>query len=170
MDTMINSSIMLFVSCLILFGGFLLVIFIGYTLWEKNESDERRAAKLKEGLDYKPYRFKGVSFFNLNYLIFLYFSPKGRINRRRFIIGLLVIFIPYAVLAFYSLYDYPQIIPLVYGYMHLSLCIKRAHALNYSGHFCWLLLIPVIGLIPLARLMSVEGTCGDNRFGADPLL
>jgi uncharacterized membrane protein YhaH (DUF805 family) len=54
-------------------------------------------------------------------------------------------------------------------YPGIMLSIQRAHDLNRSGHFCWLLLIPIVNIVPAIMLGFFKGTTGPNGFGPDPL-
>lgn len=59
---------------------------------------------------------------------------------------------------------------LVMIYPSIATTIRRAHDMNYSGHFVWLCLIPIIGLIPSLMLLFKRGTKGANRYGEEPVL
>lgn len=50
----------------------------------------------------------------------------------------------------------------------LPLTIRRFHDQDKSGWFALLACIPYVGPIALLVFMCIEGTRGDNRFGADP--
>ena len=56
------------------------------------------------------------------------------------------------------------------AYMVTMLLIKRSHDLNRSGHFCWLLLVPLVSIWPMLELFVFEGTSGSNRFGPDMMV
>ena len=101
----------------------------------------------------------------------LWFSPKGRMNRRPyFFAGLAVA----AVIRGMDLV--PQDYQLVYLpvallalYVAIALGIKRAHDRDRSGFFVLVLFIPILNLWPLVELTFLKGTEGTNRFGEDPL-
>jgi hypothetical protein len=46
--------------------------------------------------------------------------------------------------------------------------IKRAHDINETGHFCWLILVPFVNLWFAFVLAYRRGTPGPNQFGPDP--
>jgi uncharacterized membrane protein YhaH (DUF805 family) len=50
----------------------------------------------------------------------------------------------------------------------VALGTKRFHDQDRSGHWCWLLLVPVISIIPSLMLLFLPGTKGPNRFGVAP--
>ena len=49
-----------------------------------------------------------------------------------------------------------------------ALTVRRLHDIDASGWWSLLLLIPVIGPIAIIVCACLDGTSGDNRFGADP--
>lgn len=103
---------------------------------------------------------------------------NGRINRRNYILGLVLIVGTLIVLGL--LFDlllqenvFGDIIfsalilltlPLV-----LSFYIRRLHDLGYTGWGALLLLIPLINCITLLIFLLVSGQDSDNRFGSKPL-
>ena len=122
-------------------------------------------------MNIQPEQLREKPFFNREHLIFLFFSRKGRVNRKRYLLSGLLLCPPYFLVEF--LFNHYLVIPLILsvfvGYMGLMLSIKRAHDRNKSGHFCWLLFVPVLLLWPGIELMFFKGTSGDNRFGGDML-
>lgn len=50
----------------------------------------------------------------------------------------------------------------------LALTVRRLHDTDRSGWWCLIGLVPILGGLALLVLMILEGTHGDNRFGADP--
>lgn len=50
----------------------------------------------------------------------------------------------------------------------LAVDIRRLHDLDKSGWWLLIVLIPIIGALVLLVFFFLEGTKGDNRFGADP--
>ena len=122
-------------------------------------------------MNIEPEQIREKPFFNIVHLRFLFFSYKGRVNRKRYLLsGLLLT--PICLFAGFVPDSY-GIIALVFaifgGYMGLMVSIKRAHDRNRSGHFCWLFLVPILSLWPAIELMFFKGTSGANRFGADML-
>lgn len=117
----------------------------------------------------------------------LLFSFHGRINRGKFWLGyLLSLFVALfmlagiAGLAFVSgEFDRPEpgpitsagaiMLAVIYIWMAFALYVKRAHDRGWSGWFCLLMLVPVIGLWPTIELLFLPGDPGENRFGASPL-
>ena len=114
---------------------------------------------------------RGLSYMNADLMLYLFFSPKGRISRKQFILGQLIL----AALTFIlvALFDefrstgyYADLVVAFIGVVcFVMLCIKRTHDLDRSGHFCWLLLIPIVNLWPLVMMISVAGSAKQNRFG-----
>nr|WP_315021415.1 DUF805 domain-containing protein [uncultured Aminipila sp.] len=60
------------------------------------------------------------------------------------------------------IYDLAIIIPA------LAVSVRRLHDINKSGFWVLISFIPVIGGIWLLVLTCMEGTPGENRFGANP--
>lgn len=103
---------------------------------------------------------------------YLYMSPQGRIGRKSFWIGVLILFainIALAVAlgtesAISGIISLISIVPAVMVY------IKRCHDRGKSGWWCLLLLIPLVGLIwIIIDLGILKGDEGDNEFGPDPV-
>jgi uncharacterized membrane protein YhaH (DUF805 family) len=102
----------------------------------------------------------------------LLFSHEGRINRAKYWLGNLLLGVIGAVASAMFEWLHPGLsffATLLMIYPSIMLSIKRAHDLDRSGHFCWLLLIPVVHIFPVILLSFVKGTTGPNRFGPDPL-
>jgi len=119
-------------------------------------------------------QLKQAPFLGRSHLRFLYFSHHGRINRLRFYLGYLLATVPFWLLSACipdSAWGIARwvLIPLfmLCLYMIAMLLVKRAHDVNRSGHFCWLLLVPIVSIWPLIELLLFQGTSGDNRFGPD---
>jgi uncharacterized membrane protein YhaH (DUF805 family) len=51
----------------------------------------------------------------------------------------------------------------------LAVMARRLHDTDSSGWWLLLMLIPFIGIVVLIVWWCLEGSKGDNRFGADPL-
>ncbi len=107
----------------------------------------------------------------------LFFSAKGRINRKPFILINLVLFIFVQILQAVTLSMDSN--PVMVGidilflvssfYISIMLSIKRAHDRNRSGYFVLIGFIPIILLWPAIELSFYKGTNGENRFGPDLL-
>lgn len=94
------------------------------------------------------------------------FSMEGRISRQQyasFFIGHIAISIITLAIAIFPVYL------LLALYPSIAVTVKRSHDINKSGHFVWLCLIPLFGLIPSLMLLFIKGTEGSNRYGKDPL-
>lgn len=50
----------------------------------------------------------------------------------------------------------------------IAVSVRRLHDTDRSGWWVLIVLIPLIGPIVLLVFMALDGTPGDNRFGADP--
>jgi uncharacterized membrane protein YhaH (DUF805 family) len=105
-------------------------------------------------------------------LTHLFFSHQGRTNRAKYWLGSLLLMVMYGVpYAFFESIN-PGLGPLaafITIYPSIMLNIQRAHDLDRSGHFCWLLVIPLVNIVPGLMLGFCRGTTGPNRFGPDPL-
>ena len=120
----------------------------------------------------EPEQIREEQFYSVSYLRFLFFSSKGRVNRKRYLISGLLLAPLYIATQILSNYCGPAITTILYcfsGYMGLMVNIKRAHDRDRSGHFCWLLLVPVLSLWPGIELIFFKGTSDNNRFGIDML-
>jgi uncharacterized membrane protein YhaH (DUF805 family) len=62
------------------------------------------------------------------------------------------------------IWEIGNILPLI------AVQVRRLHDTDRSGWWCLLALIPLVGWIIVLVWVCTEGTGGDNRFGADPLL
>lgn len=51
----------------------------------------------------------------------------------------------------------------------LSVGVRRLHDVERSGHWYWIVFVPLIGSIVLFVFFLSGGTRGDNKYGADPL-
>ena len=45
---------------------------------------------------------------------------------------------------------------------------RIAVGVKLSGHYCWLMMVPIINACVFLTLAFLWGDNGDNRFGADP--
>jgi uncharacterized membrane protein YhaH (DUF805 family) len=102
----------------------------------------------------------------------LFCSHLGRVNRAKYWLGSLLLTVMYIIpyVIFESIESgIGPLAAFITIYPSLMLAIKRAHDLDRSGHFCWLLLVPLVNLVPTIMLGFCKGTTGPNRFGPDPL-
>jgi len=125
----------------------------------------------------------------------LFLSFNGRINRAKWWLGLLVLFVAQMVIWFIlgsvlgmstmggdpadaeammqnmtAMMIPTIIIVIILIYPALALYAKRWHDRNKSGWWSLILLVPVVGSIwVLIELGILRGTDGDNRYGPDPL-
>ena len=104
----------------------------------------------------------------------LNFSIKGRLRRRYFWIGkiviLTVLIILFTILSFLRediLAIFGLIALVFYAIFSFSLSIRRLHDLDISGWWFALQLIPIVGEIQFLILLFSKGTVGNNRFGTD---
>jgi uncharacterized membrane protein YhaH (DUF805 family) len=112
-----------------------------------------------------PYEPQGLSFTHL------FISHNGRTNRAKYWLGNLLLWVmcTIALGIFESIHAGLGLLPvLIMIYPSVMLFVKRAHDLDRSGHFCWLLLIPLVSIVPTIMLSFFKGTTGPNRFGPDP--
>lgn len=50
----------------------------------------------------------------------------------------------------------------------IAVGVRRLHDTDRSGHWMWLMFIPIIGSIVLLVFLCQNGTSGSNRYGNDP--
>jgi uncharacterized membrane protein YhaH (DUF805 family) len=103
---------------------------------------------------------------------YMFATPEGRLERRRWWIGVAGLFVAWLVIRI--LFGTDGLVALVLGIVlalaGLMLHIKRCHDRDKSGWWCLLLLIPFVGFVwAVIDLGILEGTHGPNRFGPDPL-
>lgn len=99
------------------------------------------------------------------------FSPKGRIGRLWFWLGILssAVLFPVLLISIESYADNNRLLEIVviglYFWITSCLLVKRLHDMNASA---WYLIIAL--LIPLAGIVIgvIPGTVGSNDFGPDP--
>ena len=126
------------------------------------------------------FQFKDKPFFDKEHLKFLFFSQKGRINRKRYwfsaLLLIIVYFIAMAFMVILSPDDTSSTFILLFFviwalslYISIMLMIKRLHDRNRPSAFIILMFIPIVNLWPTIEILFLKGTSGDNRFGADPL-
>lgn len=67
------------------------------------------------------------------------------------------------------LYGLGLLTMLVVLWGNICLGVKRLHDLDQSGWMLLVGLIPVVGILLAIYMLFFKGTCGKNKFGADPL-
>ena len=102
----------------------------------------------------------------------MFTTSDGRIERGRWWIGVLVLFVAWLVLRI--LFGSDGLVAFILGILlmlaGLMLHIKRCHDRDKSGWWCLLLFIPVVGFLwAVIDLGLLEGTPGENQYGPDPL-
>ena len=103
----------------------------------------------------------------------LLFQFDGRINRGKFWLGAVIIWVAYAVIlgigvAAESGLVFVLLLLLIWP--SLAVSIKRWHDRDKSGWWVLIGLVPVIGGIwALIETGFLEGTSGPNQYGPDPL-
>ena len=100
-----------------------------------------------------------------------FFQWKGRLNRKRYIMRLLVLTLSEAEImrkgpALEGLLLLCILPFTVSGYM---LMIRRLHDIDLTGYFVLLNFIPFVNLGLLLYVLFKKGTEGDNAYGPDPL-
>jgi uncharacterized membrane protein YhaH (DUF805 family) len=101
----------------------------------------------------------------------LWFSPKGRVNRRPYF---------FAGLALGCFLEGRKLVPpewqlayvplvLVASYCAIALGVKRCHDRDRTGWFMLVNFVPLLCLWPLVELTFFKGTEGPNKYGPDPL-
>ena len=102
----------------------------------------------------------------------LFFQFDGRINRAKFWLGVVGIWVIEAIAAL--IFDTGSFILLVVVlallWPTLAIYTKRWHDRDKSGWWSLIILIPIIGFFwILIELGMLEGTKGPNQYGPDPL-
>lgn len=115
-----------------------------------------------------------------------YFSFKGRLNRLKYFLILLIVnVIMYAIyfvlgmLLGTSAADAETgaglagmigfIVSIIAAVVCAFAVVKRLHDIERPGAHFWMLLIPVYNIILLLILFFKKGTAGKNKYGPDPL-
>jgi uncharacterized membrane protein YhaH (DUF805 family) len=112
------------------------------------------------------------------------FSPRGRLNRARYLVSCLAIGMLVEMASFLSgllvgvsLGEAPEPVAAVLGgtiglagtVMMACEVVKRLHDLERPGTHFWYLLIPFYNLYLGLLLLFKRGTSGPNQYGDDPL-
>jgi uncharacterized membrane protein YhaH (DUF805 family) len=113
----------------------------------------------------------------LDQILSFFFRPQGRISRREFGLGTLVIlFLDLAILVFLARRGTPQpalILPMLALGLPLTiaqfvLVAKRCHDLNLPGSFVLLLVVPAFNAVWLLMLAVIPGNPAPNAYGPPP--
>ncbi len=102
----------------------------------------------------------------------LFLRFDGRINRAKFWLGILIIWVVEGILGQLLEFTSPLygVIALVLLWPSLAVAIKRWHDRGKSGWWVLIVLIPLIGFIwAIIETGFLVGTPGPNQYGADPL-
>jgi len=103
-------------------------------------------------------------------------SFSGRVSRKNFFLGLLTLWVSTYVLAFFIsfvlarlsetlFYVSAVVLVAVCIFLSLSLNVRRAHDLGYTGFIILLGLLPFVNLILLICFLVMKGDEGDNQYG-----
>ncbi len=104
-----------------------------------------------------------------------FFSIKGRLRRRGYVIRAILISIPAEIINVASknsqesgLLIFVVLIMLVRWTLTAIQAIKRLHDINMSGWYWLIFLIPIANLIFALYVIFKDGTPGPNKYGEDP--
>ena len=114
-----------------------------------------------------------------------FFTSTGRLNRWRYFVRSIWLWVPIIILAFMFLGSASNgsahsdtsggllIIICVYSLVsivpNIMLTIRRLHDLDKSGWFYLILMIPYVNFIFALYVIFAPGTVGPNKYGPDPL-
>lgn len=104
---------------------------------------------------------------------YLLFTNRGRINRLTYWTVLVFIWTAfYVLLNLFEFIFYPAVSFILYPLLFwalISTSTKRLHDSGKSGHWLWLILVPIIGPILMIFLLCFrKGNISQNRFAAAP--
>lgn len=110
----------------------------------------------------------------------MFLRYDNRLNRQRFILRSLGVFIVVFVIAvvLFSIaeisqseviYSFSTIVSLMFMIPSFMLIIRRLHDLNRPGWWCISAIIPIVNIIFAFYLIVFIGTNGPNQYGPDPL-
>lgn len=109
----------------------------------------------------------------------LYFSTEGRINRKKYIIGVLPL-IAIAIVAaildevsgsrVFATYGIFQIAAFFINlWPGIALGVKRLHDRNRNGWLILLAYVPLVNIWITIEVLFLKGAVGENKYGADPI-
>lgn len=105
-----------------------------------------------------------------------FFSPEGRLGRKKYIIRILLLSIPSVIFQIIIeefigesilILSAPLLIGV--GVLIIIQAIKRLHDLDLSGLWCLVSFIPLVNFFFGLYLLFAKGTKGPNKYGDDPL-
>lgn len=106
----------------------------------------------------------------------MFFSLKGRLNRKPYFFGNIVISLISTLFSFIMDKSDSMLIALlgmVIGIAviagSISLLVKRLHDLDKGGLWALIMLIPIVNFFFGLYLLFAKGTDGYNQYGEDPL-
>jgi uncharacterized membrane protein YhaH (DUF805 family) len=108
------------------------------------------------------------------------FSPRGRINRKPYILSCSLFSLLAAIISIFFFSEPVQkshslvqiafiVLLLVCLVTSFISAIKRSHDRGRTGFFILLFFIPLINFWPTTELLVFKGTKGPNKYGEDPL-
>lgn len=104
-----------------------------------------------------------------------FWSAKGRLRRKDYLIRAILLAIPYGIVLAISDNSYDEGLVIFSAILGLACwiilaiqAIKRLHDINMSGWWYLVFLIPYINLIFGLYVLFADGTKGANKFGPDP--
>ena len=109
----------------------------------------------------------------------LYFSAKGRINRKQYIfaglpliaVGIIALILDNAsgsrIFLAYGVFELGAMIILIWPAVCLG--VKRLHDRNRTGWYLLLSCVPLVNFWIAIEVWFLKGTIGENKYGQDPL-
>jgi uncharacterized membrane protein YhaH (DUF805 family) len=108
-------------------------------------------------------KYLGLCSFYLSFLILGFFPGRALIPTK----GLALSTFFFSGLLFVLFFVCATLI--LFGIINLIiLLIRRLHDFNYSGWWCLLIVVPIIGALFQIAVCCKKGTTGSNRFGEQP--
>jgi len=101
-------------------------------------------------------------------------TMQGRINRLKYFIYCLILFIVFFSTFFISkLGDSGRAISLIIYILYLLIgafvTVRRLHDIEKSGWYYWLFYVPFVNIVLFLMLLFQKGTIGTNKYGLSPL-
>jgi len=100
-------------------------------------------------------------------IIIAVFSFEGRLNRQKFVLYNLCIFIALAIISSIhkNLNTITMLLILVLNYQSIRIFVLRLHDINRPGTHIFLQFIPFYNIWLLLTLLFDKGTDGENTYG-----